>query len=29
MSANVSTGMSEMKKNSLKAKLEEVGIDAR
>ncbi|MFB6180626.1 MAG: DNA-directed RNA polymerase subunit B'' [Candidatus Nanohalobium sp.] len=29
MSANVSTGMSEMKKNGLKAKLEEVGIDAR
>jgi DNA-directed RNA polymerase subunit B" len=29
MSANVSTRMSEMKKNSLKAKLEEVGIDAR
>ncbi|MFB6115051.1 MAG: DNA-directed RNA polymerase subunit B'' [Candidatus Nanohalobium sp.] len=29
MSANVSTGISEMKRNSLKAKLEEVGIDAR
>jgi len=29
MSANVSTGMSEMEKNSLKAKLEEQGVDAR
>ncbi len=29
MSANVSTGMSAMEKNSLKAKLEEIGIDAR
>lgn len=29
MSANVSTGMTDMKKNSLKAKLEETGIDAR
>ncbi len=29
MSATVSTGMSDMEKNSLKAKLEEVGVDAR
>jgi hypothetical protein len=29
MSANVSTGMSEMEKNSLRAKLEEEGVDAR
>jgi DNA-directed RNA polymerase beta subunit len=29
MSANVSTGMSDMERNSLKAKLEETGIDAR
>jgi len=29
MSATVSTGMSDMEKNSLKAKLEEIGVDAR
>lgn len=29
MSANVSTGMNEMEKNSIRAKLEEEGIDAR
>ncbi len=29
MSANVSTGMGTMEKNSLKAKLEEIGVDAR
>jgi len=29
MSANVSTGMGKMEKNSLKAKLEEIGVDAR
>jgi len=29
MSANVSTGLSDMERNSLKAKLEEAGIDAR